>query len=309
MRPILPSARGAGRSSRLLLLLLPALCACDPPAAESARVEAPLAQPAADVLVTVNGVPITEADLLFQQRAVAHHTRSEPIPTPEWRKGVCETLIRRELFSQRAVQLGLDQDPEFRAKLAELEAQVADFRREQLGKLFVERALEQAQPSEAEVRQYFEQNAARLRSVVRIGQILTRDHGAILSALDELEAGVAFDELAARRFAAAPEQLANRPWELELRWFSVPPAWRDVVFDLAPGERSGILRDGDRFWIVQLLERREDPAIDFESCKAAIVNMLRNDRLQAVVSAAEQELRSRATITYTTPPLEEAQRH
>ncbi len=84
------------------------------------------------VLATVNGTPIGEADVHFALSSGGH---KKEIP-PEHRKNVLETIIRRELIYQRAIEIGLDANPGYQEKLRRMEAQINAFKRNDLAKLF-----------------------------------------------------------------------------------------------------------------------------------------------------------------------------
>ncbi len=87
---------------------------------------------AKDVLATVNGTPICEADVRFALSSGGHN---KEVP-PGHRKNVLEVIIRRELIYQRAVELGLDANPRYKEKLRRMEAQINAFKRKELSELF-----------------------------------------------------------------------------------------------------------------------------------------------------------------------------
>jgi parvulin-like peptidyl-prolyl isomerase len=88
-----------------------------------------------------------------------------------------------------------------------------------------------------------------------------------------------------------------------LKWNQLPPAWRDIVHKLDKGQTSGILRGAnDRFWIVKLVDKR-DSDITFDAVRDAIIEVLKNDKLEALRQKMEQELRKAARIDYANRPL------
>ena len=86
------------------------------------------------VLATVNGVPITEYDVNLNLKRVVH---GEEV-TPEATQNVLQALVRNELIYQQSLELGLDNNPEYRRKLSEVEAQLRDYKRKEMSALYRE---------------------------------------------------------------------------------------------------------------------------------------------------------------------------
>lgn len=245
-------------------------------------------------LARVNGVEITQADL-------DERTRRAPTGGGHDALGnVLQTVVREELIAQKAAQLGLDQEAGYRASLEALEAQVRAFRRQQLGELYRTWALGRASPTEAEARAWFDRNAELVRTRFHVLQILRRNEPAeIARDREELKAGTPFAEVAARRFPELPPG-TRAPWDLgELSWVQIPPAWRGVLDRLEPGQVSDVIQgEGGRAWVIQLVGKRADPSISFETEKDRIVQLLRQENAARVYDGFLAELREKATITY-----------
>jgi parvulin-like peptidyl-prolyl isomerase len=106
--------------------------------------------PAEDVAL-VNGVPILISDYLLQLRALYEVSLTEA--TAEQKKKVLDDMIREELYVQRGVELGMQSDViEVRTALVGAVEQQAS----------ADAAM--AQPDEADLRRFFEQNAAQYAS-------------------------------------------------------------------------------------------------------------------------------------------------
>lgn len=255
---------------------------------------------AKDVLATVNGTPIREADVSFALSPRGH----DPEIPPEHRKNVLEVIIRRELISQRAIGLGLDANASYQEKLRRMEAQINAFKRKELSELFWREIAGRAVISEAETEKYFVENAARIRTELHVWQILRRKEGLIEQALTDLKQGMSFEEVARRQFPKLPTT-AGEPWDLGyLKWKQVPEAWRNVVYDLKKGEVSGVIRGpNNRFWIIKLIDKRENPDITFESIKPAIMEVLKNAKIEELREKTDRDLRAKASIVYATGPV------
>jgi peptidyl-prolyl cis-trans isomerase C len=294
--------------SRTASVLLPlfAMAALLPGLAQDRNPSTPTADRAADtrsqpgkstedVLVTVNGTPIGEADVRYALSTGGHNTE---IP-PKQRKNVLEVIIQQELVYQRAVELGLDANAGYQKKLRQMEAQLNAFKRKELSELFWRENAGRAVVSEAEAKKYFEENAARIQTELHVWQILKRQERLIQKTLSEVEHGASFDEVARRQFPNLPEG-AGQPWDLGyLKWKQVPEAWRNVVYDLKKGEVSGVIRGpNSRFWIIKLMDKRENPDITFESIKPTIMEVLKNEKIEELRAQAARDLRAKASIVY-----------
>ncbi len=251
------------------------------------------------VVARVNGVPITEADVDLRLQNDSH----EAAPGPERRKVVLEQLVTREILAQKALEKGLDQDPKYQEGLRRLEAQLAAYRRQELSDLLVRREGEKrATPSDEDARAHFLKNEKRIRTSVHVLQILRRSEAAIVEARSAIERGKPFEEVAKDLFPGLPE--GQKPWDLGyLSFHKIPEPWRETVYDMKPGEMSGILRGpNERFWLVKLVDVREDAGITFESVKDAVLADMKANKLQRSREDLEKELRAGAKVEIVPGP-------
>lgn len=251
----------------------------------------------AKVLATVNGERITERDLAQRTRQAvtgggAAHDLSE---------NVLQALVRDELISQKALQLGLDQDEGYRQRMGELEAQLRAYRRQELTALYRKYVQEHATVPEADARAFFEKNAALIQTRFHVFQIFYKGKpGEIEKDEQALKSGAPFEEVAWRRFEGLPRVTPRPPWDLgELRWNQLPPSWRGVVDRLEPGQVSGIIKEGDRTWVLKLASKTVDPAITFETEKDRIVEALRQQKAMELYDALLSEMKERSKVVYS----------
>ncbi len=257
--------------------------------------QSPAPQSPDELLVTVNGTPIGQADVDFAMRG--GHGNEFAAPR---RKDVLERIIQEELARQKAVELGLDANPNFREKLRCMEAQLNAFKRKELSEVFARHEItRRAEVSDADARQYFVNNATRIRTELHIWQILGRKENLVRQALNEIQLGASFEEVARRRFPNLPST-AGQPWNLGyLKWTQVPKSWRSVVHDLKSGEVSGVIKGPNRrFWIIKLIDKREDVNVTFESMKPVIVKQLKNVKIEELRETTHRDLRANANIVY-----------
>ncbi len=287
------------------VFLLIAFAGCDQnkPATKRADTNLPdAAAGPAKVLARVNGVPITEIDVKLRGRTPPAHGGAAPAaPTPS---GVLETVIRDELVYQRAVELGLDRDPEYMKKLQEMEAGIAAFKRREMLELFNRRELAaKAAVSDDEAKAYFEKHAGDVKSEYHVMQILiSRDETAARATKAEIAKGASFEEVAKKRFPGLPETV-KPPWDLGyLKWNQIPEAWWGVIFQMKPGQVSDVIAgEQGRFWILKLVDRREVQGASFEQVKPRIVSVLERQKLEKARTAILEELRKKADVVYSSP--------
>lgn len=263
-----------------------------PPTTARPRVEG-------EVIATVNGVPLTRQELPPSAHGqAARNGAAGPVDGE-----LLSRLVEDEVLAQYAVTAGLDRDATYRAELARAEAGFRAWRRSQLVALADRSQSTGINVTEAEARAWYEAHSARARAEVRVAQILVRDEAAATQMLAELRSGVAFDDVA-RRLAPPGDDPTARPWELgPLRWHQLPDAWRGPVDGLQVGQISDVIRGPNRrFWIVKVLERRENPSLTFETTRDTIVQVLRDERAIAARARLRETLRRAANVAVTPQP-------
>lgn len=285
------------RFSLVLLLALSSACGQSNPPGASGSSSSPAGTNRAAsqaVVARVNGAPITEADVELKMQAPMHE--AAPMPAEEKKKAVLDNIIGREVMAQRALSLGLDQDPKYQDDLKKLEAQVADFKRTALSELLLRKEGEKRTPTDDEARAYFTKNEKRLRMQLHVLQILKRSEAEIVEARSMIERGKSFEDVAASYFPNLPQ--GQTPWDLGyLPFYKIPEPWRETVYDMKNGEMSGVLRGpSDRYWLVKLIDVREDTAMTFESAKEAVLQDMKANKVQHAREGLEKELRATAKI-------------
>jgi len=259
--------------------------------------------PPKDIVARVNGSPITEFDLRQESRG---HAGSEPMGAQ--RSANLETVVRNELLAQYAVEQGIDQDPLFLERMARADALYRAARRRELADVLFRRSIiDKASVSEDEARTYYQNNELRMKVELHVLQIMTRDEGQARKALAEIKGGAAFDQVAAKQFDKLPEN-AGKPWDLGfLRWRQLPPAWRSIAYDLKPGTTSDVIKgEGNRFWIINVVERREDSTATFDTLKPILIDDLKSQTIEKERSRLTEELRKKATVVVEERPAQPA---
>lgn len=271
--------------------VLGVLAACTPAPSPSVEVAPKVDEHAVAV---VNGHVIRDDDVSAYIRTSSHDEQE----TPQRRKNALEVIVRQELAAQAAEEAGLDGSEAYQAKVRQLQAQVDELRRRELSAAWYRRAAKEMGASD-DVAAYYEANKAHIRTELHVLQILRRSEAEIEQARVELGQGASFEEVAARPYAKLPAA-AGTPWDVGfLKWSQVPEPWQETVYDMDVGAVSGVLRGANgRFWILQLVERRDNPEATFEVMRPVIEGVLAGRRDEAVRAEVEKELRRGAQVEY-----------
>ena len=248
------------------------------------------------ILATVNGVPITEYDVNMNLKRVVHGEKVNPEAT----QTILQNLVRNELIYQQSLELGLDNNQEYRRKLSEAEAQLRDYKRKEISPLYREYIGNKAMVTDSEAREYFEKNSKRIQTKFHLGQIYYKGEEArIAEDYKELKSGKSFEKVASKRFPNLPKGM-NAPWDLGyLHWSQIPAYWQDSIDHLNPGQVSDIIKGpGERFWLIKLVDRTVDPNITFATEKERIVEILRKQKVDELSETMLNQMRTKSKIVF-----------
>jgi parvulin-like peptidyl-prolyl isomerase len=249
------------------------------------------------VLATVNGVPITETDMKQISRRVIGHGEAL---NPEAAQNVLQTLIRDELIYQKSIQLGLDKEQAYRQKLNDVESQFRSFQRKEMSALYRRYVQEKAEVTDSEAREYFEKIAKMIQTKFHVLQIFYKGkYPEIVKDHQDLKSGMPFEKVASRRFANLPKNI-KAPWDLGyMSWNQMPKSWQGIVDRLEPGQVTDIIKGGnDRYWVIKLANKTVDPQITFATEKEKVVEILRQQKTEALYNSMLAEMKEKAKIVY-----------
>jgi peptidyl-prolyl cis-trans isomerase C len=261
---------------------------------------APADPDAPAIVATVNGTPVNELDVRLKQRLLArNHDRA--MSPEEIRRTALEDVIQETLVYQRGAELGIDKDPTYQRRLAPALAQFNAEQRTEMSNAFFRRVvLPKTEPTTADAKKFFDEHAEQMRQDLHVFQILRRGQPAIAEAQQLLAQGKTFEQAAATLFTANLPPSAPAPWDVGwLHWEQVPEQWRPIVYGLKPGDVSPVIAGPkERFWLIKLIERRDNPDATFEKMLPRLLEVMKNQKREATMAAAEKELRAKANIVY-----------
>jgi hypothetical protein len=248
------------------------------------------------VLATVNGAPISEFDMKQRLKRVVMGGDGNH----EISQNVLQTLVRDELIYQKSIQLGLDKKQEYRQKLMDVESQLRAFQRQEMSTLYRRYVQEKAEVTDSEAQAYFEKNAKNIQTKFHVLQIFYKGkYPEIVKDHQDLKSGMPFEKVASRRFANLPKNI-KAPWDLgEMSWNQMPQSWQGIVDRLEPGQVTDIIKgENDRFWVIKLANKRVDPQITFTTEKERLVEILRQQKADALYNSMLAEMKEKAKIVY-----------
>ena len=268
--------------------------------------------PPAEVLATVNGAPISKADIELRLQEFKALTQNlgqpwTPLTPPQMEAGLDE-LITNELMSQAAVKRGLDRAPETQSRW--------DFaRRTFFAQEWLRWNQQRLEVGSAEVEQFYEQNKPGFREPERrkLRQLTVGSEEEAKRALSRLLAGEVDFASLAQQISLAPtaaqggllERWVMRANEKAFAFaseadaeaagvISLDPALEAAAFviDRAEGFSNYVKGPDERFHIFQLVERKDERQRPLSEVWDQVKNFLLLQKLQKEMDG----LRAEATV-------------
>ncbi len=166
-----------------------------------------------------------------------------------------------------------------------------DMRRQ---RLIARLSTEIPEPTEAQMREYYEQHLNEFRSgeEVRVRQILVHDEALASEIVSKLKKGAAFEDLS-RQYSLAPN--AKKGGDIGyVSHGELPKMFEDEIFALSPGSVSNVIRTDNSFHVFKVDERRPPGTVDLGTAEPVIRQRIREDqirdRMTKLVAEARREL-------------------
>lgn len=225
---------------------------------------------------------------------------------PEVASAMLDQYIEEIVLSEYAATHGVEIPAEKIASAVRTEAgstvmEKRDEMRRQ--KLIADLAESLPQPTDTEIRAYYEQHPSEFRSgeEVHVRQILVHDETTAYSIAAQLKKGASFEDLS-RQFSTAP----NAKKGGEIGYVSrgeLPKMFEDEIFSLKRGSSSGVIRTENSFHIFQVDERRPPGVVSLPTAAPVIRERLRDEGIRERIAQLVARARSEMAIAALTKRL------
>lgn len=267
--------------------------------AEPAQTPPSAAQPAAklapdSVLATVNGQPVTEADLdiaiedLDQQFA--------RLPEEQKRAAALSAVIEIRLMAAEAAAKGIDKE-------ADMERRLAFLQQRALHAAVIDKEV-QEKITDAEIRARYDKEIAAqpAENELRARHVLVKTNEEAEAIIKDLDAGKKFEDIAKEK-STDPGSGANGG---DLGYFSagqMVPEFEKAAFDLAPGTYTKTpVQTQFGFHVIKVEDKRAKQPPAFDDVKEQVRSLVLRDKYLELIKG----LREAATIQIDDPALKKS---
>lgn len=252
----------------------------------------------AHVVGKFDGGVVTD-DELRQEAARLPPTLRAQFQTEAGRRDLVGALVDRRLLAREAERRKLVDEPEIRRQVEELRERLV------IQALLTQEERQAGEPSEAELRAWYEAHLADLRQPerARVRRILVAaPAGAERAARTRLEqlvrrvrSGESFEKVAAA--GEGPERARGGELGLVVRDAASDRALEKAAFALgAPGALSPVIASEGGVAVLQLIERRDGRTPPFEEVRGEVANRMAPERKRKTFDALVRRLRSEADV-------------
>ncbi|MDH4162829.1 MAG: peptidyl-prolyl cis-trans isomerase [Nitrospirota bacterium] len=279
---------------------------------ETAQPQRPAAvAPEVKVLATVNGDPITLAEL--EERFQRSGLKPEKDAVLQVKEEFLNRLIERRMLlkeaQRRRFKVGLpeinqlievmkkEQGRDVKGQLADMGVDFEKWKSDRWEDMMIEKLVQRevagpVRVSAAEVRRYYQDNPQEFErpEQVRVRQIVVSSEQEAHRLLDQIQQGADFAELA-RKSSTAPE--AEEGGDLGYFTMGDMPGEFNVVFGLAKGGVSGVVKSPYGFHLFKLESRRKAGKQSLEEVSKEITERLQRQKQDQRYQKWLSELRAR----------------
>lgn len=237
--------------------------------------------PSASV-ATVNGEAISSA--MYEQNLRANFAQGLK-DTPQLRQAVKEELINRELLTQYAEKLGIDNKPEVKMQLKQI-------RENLLVEVLMSEVMRQNPITEEEIRADYNRQVSQISQggapqQYKISVIVVPSEAEAQDIVSRLNRGISFAALAKERSVDGSKGNGGLVgWMLPNQ---INPTLAEVVIKLNKGAFAGPIATGDGWNIIKVDEKRAFKSPTLEESKNGIVQLLIQQRRIQLINQLRSE--------------------
>ncbi len=252
---------------------------------------APLAASADEkVVATVNGQPISEADLALAEAEIGNEIGNLPAATR--RRVLVEYMIENRLFAEAAAAEKLDSGPDFEKRLA-------FWRQRALRDAYFEKSVK-ASIGEAAAKAIYEDKVQGLKpeEEVQARHILVASEAEAAKLGEKIAAGEDFAKLAEENSGDAGSKTQGGMLGFFGRGQMVPQ-FEEAAFALQKGQVSKPVQSQFGWHVIKVEDRRQKPPPSFDEVKDRLIGSMVQSKAQEIAT----QLRGKATIDYVDPEI------
>jgi peptidyl-prolyl cis-trans isomerase C len=242
------------------------------------------------VVATVNGHPISEADLALAEAEIGNELGNLPEATR--RRVLVEFMIENQLFAEAAEAANLGSGPDF-------DKRMAFWRQRALRDAYFDKTVK-ASIGEAGARAIYEDKVKQLKpeEEVQARHILVASEDEAKKLIVRIEAGEDFAQLAKENSGDA----GSKEQGGMLGYFGkgqMVPQFEEAAFSLKKGEVSKPVQSQFGWHVIKVEDRRQKPPPSFDEVKDRLIGTMVQSKAQNIAG----ELRGKAKIDYVDPEI------
>ena len=243
------------------------------------------ADPADPVVATVNGQDIKQSDVVAMQQTIP---QLRQVPIEMVFDQLLDHLISTRLIVAEARKENLQNDPEVKARLQEMETQI-------LQQIYLKKAVEPKLTEEALRKRYEEQAKTQpVKEEVHARHVLLPSEDEAKAVIAELDKGKSFEDVAKEK-SKGPSATTGG----DLGYFTkdeMVPEFADVAFKLKPGEYTKAPVKTQFGWhVIKVEDKRTAPPAKFEDVK----DELKEQMAEEIATKLVEQLRTKADVKKT----------
>ncbi len=236
------------------------------------------------ILATVNGMPITEADV--DKFIAGLGSRAATYNSPEGKKVVLQQLINNKLLLLDAKRNLLEAEAEFKAELARLRDSL-------LVSYASEKVISSVKVTDKEALEYYESNKEKFTTgdSVNASHILVESEELANELIGKINAGTVTFEDAAREYSSCPSK-ENGGSLGDFSKGQMVPEFDSAVFSMSPGELSSTpVKTQFGYHIIRLNSKSDSELMPYDSIAADIKDALLGEKRRKAYESKINQLK------------------